>query len=153
MEKDGWIDQILLAILNVLNDPVLAVVVALGGGFAVALLARLSPKEDWEFIKEGPGNLLTGAFIALASIKGAPRLVLPETNFVCDHTTGPFGIPETGNCRWTSAGTTHLEYDYTFVDFLHEFFSSLALEVILGALGAGLGILAAMIVRRRQVEG
>lgn len=55
MEKGGWLDQILLGILNVLNHPLLAVVVALGGGFAVALLVRLSPKEDWELLKEGPG--------------------------------------------------------------------------------------------------
>jgi hypothetical protein len=153
MEKDGWLDQLLLGILNLLNHPLLAVVVALGGGFAVALLARLSPKEDWEFIKEGPGVVLTGAFLLLAGIKSAPRLVLPETSFVCDRTTGPFGIPETSNCRWTSTGTTHLAYDYTFGDFVREFISSLALEGVLGALGAGLGILVALIVRRRRVNG
>jgi hypothetical protein len=152
MEKDGWLDQLLLGILNVLNHPLLAVVVALGGGFAVALLARLSPKEDWEFIKEGPGVVLTGAFLVLAGVKSAPRLVLPETDFVCDRTTGPLGIPVTGDCRLTSTGTTHVVHDYTFVDFLQEYFSSLGLELVLGGLGAGLGILVARIVRRRRVN-
>jgi hypothetical protein len=152
MEKDGWLDQFLLGILNVLNQPLLAVVVALGGGFAVALLARLSPKGDWEYLKEGPGAVLTGAFLLLAGIKAVPRLVLPETNFVCDRTTGPLGVPETGDCRWTSSGTTHVVYDYTFGDFLREFASSLVLDVVLGGLGAALGILVAMIVRRRRVN-
>src|SRR5215207_4744179 len=146
MEKDGWLDQFLLGILNVLNHPVLAVVVALGGGFAVALLARLSPKEDWEYIKEGPGAVLTGAFLLLAGLKAVPRLVFPESHFVCDRTTGPLGLPETGDCRWTSTGTTHLVYDYSFGDFLRDLASSLVLDVVLGGLAAGLGILVATIV-------
>lgn len=65
-------------------------------------------------------------------------------------TRSAFGRPVIAGGR---TGTTHVAYDYTFGDLLREFGSSLVLDVVLGGLGAVLGILVATIVRRRRVSG
>jgi len=73
VEKGGWLDQILLAILGFLNQSWLSITVALVGGGLVAYLGRVSPKEDWEYLKDGPGKVLSVAFLLLAAAKSAPR--------------------------------------------------------------------------------
>jgi hypothetical protein len=147
VEKGGWLDQILLAILGFLNQSWLSVTVALVGGAVVAYLARVSPKNDWEYVRDGPGNVLSVAFLLLAAVKSAPRMVVPETSFVCDRTTGEFGIPVSTNCRAVTDGTVGFVYDYTLGDLVHDFFFSMVQEVVFGLIGAAVGVILATVVR------
>jgi hypothetical protein len=146
VDKGGWLDQLLLSALGFLNQELLGVAVALGGAFAVAYLGRRSPKQDWAYIKEGPGAVLTFAFLGLAALKSVPRLVVPTTRFTCDHAPGLLGIPEATNCRWASSGTLHAVYDYTLGDFWSEFFGSLLRDAVLGVIGYAAGFLVATLV-------
>jgi hypothetical protein len=142
MEKDGRLDQILLGILNLLNETWLGIVVAVGGGFVVALLARISPKKDWDYLKEGPGNVLAGAFLLLASLRSVPRLVFPKQNFVCD---------EGGtDCRFEADGPIQTVYDYSFGDFVREFVVSLVRDAALAFAAAAVGVAVATVVLRRR---
>ena len=150
MEQGGWLDQIILGVLNVLNAPVVAVLVAVGGGFLVALLGRLSPKDDWSFIKEGPGRVLLVAFLLLAALRSTPRLIVPQGQFQCETTPGPLGLPQTTGCEYVTNGSIQVAYDYTLGDMARDFAVSLGQDVVLGALGAGLGIIVAAIVRRNR---
>jgi uncharacterized membrane protein YeaQ/YmgE (transglycosylase-associated protein family) len=150
VEKGGWLDQILLAILGFLNQSWLSITVALVGGAVVAYLARVSPKNDWEYLKEGPGKVLSAAFFLLAAVRSAPRLVIPETRFVCDRVTGEFGIPVSANCRTVTEGTVGVVYDYTLGDMLYDFFFSMVQEVVFGLIGAAVGIIVATVVRRSR---
>jgi len=147
VEKGGWLDQILLAILGFLNQSWLSITVALVGGGLVAYLGRVSPKEDWEYLKDGPGKVLSVAFLLLAAAKSAPRLAVPEWHFVCDRTTGEFGIPVSTNCRTVTEGTVGVVYDYTLGDMVHDFFFSMVQEVVFGLIGAAIGIIIATVVR------
>jgi hypothetical protein len=142
MEKDGWLDQILLGILNLLNETWLGVAVAVGGGFIVAVLARTSPKKDWDFLKEGPANVLAGAFLLLAGLRSAPRLVLPKQNFVCDDGGT--------HCRFEADGPIQTVYDYTFGDFVREFAVSLVRDAVLALAGAAVGVAVAAVVLRHR---
>ena len=150
MEENGWLDQILVGVLGFLNQPWLAITIAIGGGFAVAYLARKSPKNDWEFIQEWPSGVLTGAFVVLACAKSAPRLVLPTTRYSCDRVPGPLGIPVTANCHWITDGTLHTVQDYTMADLLRDFFASLVQDAVFTAVGASAGIVVAVMVLRRR---
>ena len=147
MEKDGWLDQALMATLTFLNQTWLSITVALMGGFLVAFLARRAPGEDWAYIKDGPGNLLTGAFLLLAGLKSVPHFVLPKTSFACDTTPGPLGIPTNSNCRMVSEGTAHYEVGYTFGNFFRDIGVSLLIDLIYGGLGVLLGIAVATLVK------
>jgi hypothetical protein len=149
VEQGGWLDQFLLSVLGLLNARWLEVLVAVGGSFVVACLARLSPKQDWAFVKAGPGRVLTGAFLLLAGVRSAPRLLVPTTTFSCERVPGLLGIPETTNCHWTTHGTLKGVDDYTFVDFWTEFLGSLLREAIWGAVGLAAGFLVATLVLRR----
>ena len=150
MEKDGWLDQLLMAVLGFLNQTWLSIAVALVGGAVVAYLARLSPKKDWEFISDWPGRILFGAFLLLANIKSVPRLVLPETNFVCDKELGEFGIPVSTNCRWITEGTVHTVQDYTLGDWFSDFLSAILQDAVFGAIGAAVGFLVGTLVLRSR---
>ena len=150
VDKGGWLDQLLLAVLGFLNQPWLSIGVALVGGAAVAYLGRVSPKNDWEYISEWPGRVLLGAFVVLANIKSVPRLVFPAWHFVCDKVPGEFGIPVSTDCHWESEGTIHTVQDYTFGDWAHDFFGSLVQDAILGLVGAGVGFLIGTIVVRSR---
>lgn len=150
MEQGGWLDQLILGILNFLNAPALAVLVAFGGGLLVALLGRLSPKDDWSFIKEGPGRVLAAAFLLLAVLRTTPRLVVPQGRFVCESAPGPLGLPQTTGCEYVTDGTIHVAYDYTLADMARDFAVSLGQDAVLGAVGVGLGIIVAALVRRRR---
>ena len=150
MEQGGWLDQIILGVLNLLNAPVVAVAVALGGGFLVALFGRLSPKDDWSFITEGPGRVLTVAFFLLAVLRSAPHLVVPKGQFECGTAPGPLGLPQTTGCEYVMDGTVHVAYDYTLGDMARDFAVSLGQDLVLGVLGTGIGIIVAAIVRRTR---
>lgn len=143
MEKGGWLDQIIEFVLNVLTNRWLGYFVAFVGGAVVACLARRSPKQDWEYIKEGPGKLLLGAFFVSVSLRTVPRVILPETRFVCDKTTGLFGLPETSNCRFKSEGEFRTVIDFTFGDTLKEFVWGTLQEFVIGGIGALVGLLIA----------
>jgi len=147
VEKGGWLDQILLAVLSFLNQSWLSITVALVGGGLVAFLARVSPKNDWEYLREGPGKVLSVAFLLLAAVKSAPRLAVPDFHFVCDRVPGEFGIPVSTNCRTVTEGTVGVVYDYTLADLAHDFFFSMVQEVVFGLIGAAVGIILATIVR------
>jgi hypothetical protein len=150
MEKDGWLDQLLLGILRFLTDPWLGMGVALVGGAAVAYLARVSPGPDWEFIKEWPGKALLGAFLLYSSLRSTPRLVMPEIEFLCDEGTGPFGSTVTTNCRTELHGEVATVQDYTLLDTARDFALSFAQETAVGLVGAGLGLLVARSVLRAR---
>jgi hypothetical protein len=150
MEQGGWLDQIILGILNFLNAPVVAVLVAVGGGFLVALLGRLSPTDDWSFIKEGPGRVLAVAFLLLAVVRSTPHLIVPHGQFECDSIPGPLGLPQTTGCEYVMEGTVHVAYDYTLDVMARDFAVSLVQDVVLGAVGAGLGIIVAAMIRRSR---
>jgi len=149
MEKDGSLDQILYFVLGVLTNPWLAYTVAFGGGLVVAYLARRSPKGTWEFIKEGPAAVLTAAFFLSAGLRSVPRLVVPEHDLVCDRTTGPFGIEETSNCRFESVGEFSTVVDYSLGDMMRDVVVSGIQELVIGGLGAGIGMLLASYTLRR----
>jgi hypothetical protein len=148
VEKGGWLDQILEAVLAVLTNRWLGYIVAFVGGAVVAYLARRSPKRDWEYIKEGPGKVLLGAFVVTAALRSTPRLILPETRFVCDEVTGPFGLPETSNCRFESEGEFKTVVDYTFGDMIKDLAWGALQEFIIGGIGAAVGLLIAIAVPR-----
>ena len=150
MEKGGWLDQILLGILGFLNQQWLAIAVALVGSCAVTYLARTSPKRDWEYLKEGPGNLLLGAFVLFAVVRSAPRLVIPKTTFGCERRPGAFGIPVSTDCRAVSSGTVHVVYDYTVVDLVRELVDSAVTDLVFGAGGVAAGFVVGTLVRRRR---
>jgi hypothetical protein len=150
VDKGGWLDQLLLGVLGFLNQRWLGLVVTLGGGFLVAYLARRSPKQDWAYIKEGPGAVLTGAFLLLAALKSVPRLAVPKTSFTCDHAPGLLGIPEATNCRWISEGAVGMVYDYTLGDFAAEFFGGLLRDFVLGGLAYAAGFAVATAVTWRS---
>jgi hypothetical protein len=150
VEKGGWLDQILLAVLGLLNQSWLSITVALVGGAVMAYLARVSPRNDWEYLREGPGKVLSVAFLLLAAVKSAPRLAIPETRFVCDRVPGEFGIPVSTNCRTVTEGTVGVVYDYTLGDMVYDFFFSMVQEVVFGLIGAAIGIIAATVVRRSR---
>jgi hypothetical protein len=142
MEKDGWLDQALYAALNLLNQTWLGVVVAFVSACAVAYLARRSPKADWEYIRDGPDKLLSGAFLVLAGLKSTPRLVLPKSDFVCDTVIDPtLGIPVQDNCRFVPQGSFEVVYDYTFGDMVREFLTSLVYSGVAALIGGGVGLL------------
>jgi hypothetical protein len=157
MEKDGWLDQAIYAVLNFLNQTWLGVIVALASGCAVAFLARRSPHEDWEFIRDGPDKLLLGAFLALAALKSAPRLVLPKSDFVCDAGVDPtYGLPVQTNCRFVANGDFEFVSDYTIVDMLKEFVTSAVISGACVAIGGAVGLLVAIALgkfTKPQLEG
>lgn len=148
MEKGGWLDQILEAVLAVLTNRWLGYLVAFVGGAVVAYLARRSPKRGWEYITEGPGNVLLGAFVVSAVVRSTPRLILPETRYVCDKTTGLFGLPETSNCRFKSEGELRTVVDFTFGHMMKDFAWGALQELIIGGIGATVGFLIALAVPR-----
>jgi hypothetical protein len=150
VQQGGWLDRLILSVLDFLNQPWLGITVALAGSFAVALLARLSPKDDWEFIRQGPDRLLTGAFVVLAGLKSAPRLVLPKQSLVCDRSTlDPLlRIPIRTDCHFVSDGPIRTVYDYTFGDMVREFLLSLLQSVVWGAVGTAAGLLTALLLTR-----
>jgi hypothetical protein len=145
MEKDGWLDQALYAVLNFLNQTWLGITVALVGAFAVAFLAKRSPGTDWEYIKDGPDKLLAGVFLLLAGLKTTPRFVLPTTHIACDTSVDPTtGLPVTGDCRFVTEGTATFVYDYTLGDMVRDFLISLAYSGVAALLGGAAGYLAAV---------
>ena len=145
MEKNGWLDQALYAVLNFLNQTWLGISIALVSAFAVAFLAKRSPGSDWEYIKDGPDKLLSGAFLLLAALKSGPRLVLPKGDFVCDSVMDPtLGIPVKENCRYVTDSSLTVVYDYTIGDMIKEFLTSLAYSGACALIGGAAGFLAAV---------
>jgi hypothetical protein len=142
MEKGGWLDQIILLVLGVLTNRWLGYAVAFFGSLAVAYLARRSPKADLAYLQEGAVYVLAGAFLVSASLRSVPRLVLPESRFVCDR-SGPF---RSLNCRSESVGEFRTVIDYSFLDMLRDYGLSLLQEALIGAIGALCGIGIALLV-------
>lgn len=146
MGKDGWLDQVLVGVLNFLNQTWLSIAVAFVGGLLVAFLARRAPGQDWAYIKDGPGNLLLSAFLLLAALKSIPRFVLPKTSFTCDQAPGPLGFPVTTNCGPVSVGRPHFEGGYSLREFVRDYTVSLLQDLVYGGLGALVGIALATLV-------
>jgi len=149
---DNWFDQAVLFVLNVLNEPWLTGSVAVGTGLIVAYLARRSPKGDWEYIKEGPAQILGGAFVLLALIKVAPRAVTPTFKLSCDRVPGPLGISVNGNCRWIT-GPFYEKSTYGFGDAARDFLVSSIQDEVLSAAGTAAGIAVAVLVLRHRNRG
>lgn len=141
MEKDGPVDQVLLAVLGFLAHPALGMSVVFVGALLVAYLGRIRPGHDWAPIKEWPGAVLGGAALLLAGLRGAPRYVSPEYDFTCTKILGDFGVPRTTDCAFDVTSPGRLEYDYTFGEYVWDFFVSLVQEGVVGALGVGAGVL------------
>jgi hypothetical protein len=149
MEKGGWLDQILIGVLNFLNEPWVSNTVVVVAAFLVAYFAVVSPKEDdWSLLREGAGKILFGAFVLLAMLKSGPRLIIPESHYVCDREPGALGIEVSTNCRFETQGTFRTVYDYSILDFIKDFYTSVFYELVFGAVGALAGLLCAMLVMR-----
>lgn len=151
MEKDGWLDQALLAVLSVLTNHWLGILLALVAGTLIAYLGRIRPGNDWRFFLDDVREaILGGAFLLSAGLKSAPRLVLPKTHFVCDETTTPaldglLELPVRTNCRWESSGQIHSVVDYGLGDAARDFFMSLLQEGTAFGVGLGIGRAVAML--------
>lgn len=139
MEQGGWLDQILLFVLSVLANPWFGYGVALFGAAFVGYLARRSPKQDWEFIREWPGTVLLGAFFVSASLQSAPRLVFPDYHYSCDRSLDAFGLPTKVDCSFTSSGSIQTIVDYSFLDMIRDCMVAGAQELVLGAIGLAAG--------------
>ena len=150
MQQDGWLDQAIYAVLNFLNEPWLGIVVPFVTAGVVAYLARRSPKQDWEYIREGPDKVLTAAFVLLAGVRSTPRLVVPTSHFVCDEGVDDLGFPTVSRCRFETAGSVHTVIDYTFGDFVREMLTSVVTSVVVGAFGGAAGWLIARVLIRRS---
>jgi len=150
--------QILFGIMRFLNQPWVSVVVGLGGGFAVALLARLSPpRGQWNFIEDLPSRAILVSFVVVSIFRIVPLKLIPQASdfrLTCEHPTGPFGIPENTNCAWVRVRPDHTVPDYTLAQMGRDFLLSLVQDLVYGAIGAGIGImLLTIILRLRRSAG
>jgi hypothetical protein len=144
VEKGGWLDQLLAAVLGFLTNPWLSAVVAFVGAAVVACLARLSPKKDWDYIKEGPGRFLFFAFILFYGAQvGVPRYVPPVYDFACS-------TPDSGCDVVAKPG--YFAYDYTAGNFWRDLGISFLQDLIVGGLGVLVGIVVARAVLARRSE-
>jgi len=153
VEQGGWLDQLILGTLQFVTQSWVELVVGLGGGFALAVLARLSPRRDWEEVTGLPGRALLGAVWLLAFLKTVPRLVVPKTTLSCDDVAGPFGIPQK-SCHFTTTGTFHTVQDFTVLDAITEIVESVARDALLALAGWGLGwVVMTVLLRMRRRPG
>lgn len=140
MEQGGWLDQVILGILQFVTQSWVELVVGLGGGVALAVLARLSPRRDWEEITGMPGKALVFAVLLLASLKSVPRAVFPTTTLRCDDVPGTLGIPQK-SCHFVAAAQSNPGPDFTLLDMIREIFVSVGRDALLALIGWALASL------------
>jgi hypothetical protein len=131
--------------------------IGLATAVTVGVLARLSPRQDWEFIKKGPAVVLTA--IAIVSGFVVPwwhwhthSLYTTHLNIVCPSRAPLDRIltprPQE-SCRVDFNVTKHEEpsvFDFYYRDFLPGTMGDGAIE----AVGTGIGLLAGMALQRRR---
>jgi hypothetical protein len=126
VEKDGWLDQVLLGTLGFLTEPWLTIGVAFVAAAVVAYLARRSPDPDWKYISEGAGRVLFGAFILLNVVRLAtPTYVPADFDLRCT----------AAGCDYVMVSPSQYYYDYTLGRFWLDLLISNAQDVIAGGIG------------------
>jgi hypothetical protein len=126
LEKDGWLDQILLGTLGFLTEPWLTMGVAFVAAAVVAYLARRSPNPDWEYISEGAGRVLFGAFILLNVVRLAtPTYVPADFDVQCTE----------AGCDYVMVSPSQFYYEYTLGKFWLDLLTSNVQDVIAGGIG------------------